>query len=265
MPAPWTPFNEFPVSARSLNTLTLAAPLSDFVLFEGICWRMVESQYVISTLPLTDTLDEQQRLEELIEGTKPPIPEECRHLSPLLYTPFRYVPQQGSRFRRAGQRDGAYYTAATVGTAVAEMAFYRMLFFAESPETPLPDRAAEYTAFAVEVRTDRVVDITGSSRSELFNLVDYSATQSFADSVRAQNAEGIRSTSVRCPSQGETYTWLTCRVFMSSAPLYQQSWYLRLLPQAVQAICENPRSRFELAAADFASDPRLGRFRNAGA
>ncbi|KAB0267853.1 RES family NAD+ phosphorylase [Microvirga brassicacearum] len=226
---------------------------------------MVESQYVISTIPLVDGLEEQARLEQLIDGTKPPIPEECRHLSPLLYTPFRYVPTQGSRFRRAGQREGAYYTAATVATAVAEMAFYRMLFFAESPETPLPDGFAEYTAFAVDVRTDRLVDIAQSNRHELFHKADYSTTQDFADSARAVGADGIRSKSVRCPSGGATYTWLTCRVFASPAPLHQQSWHMRLLRHGVQAVCENPRSGIEFTAAEFSSDPRLARFQDMAA
>ena len=50
-------------------------------------------------------------------------------LHPLLAAPFRYAPYpKGSRFRRANQREGAFYAAESVITAVAEMAFYRFLF-----------------------------------------------------------------------------------------------------------------------------------------
>ena len=80
-----------------------------------------------------DTLAEQSLLEDLLEGTKPPVPPECRHLHYLLSTPFRYgAPYpKGSRFRRAGFTPSVYYASAKVATAVAEIAFHRLLFFAE--------------------------------------------------------------------------------------------------------------------------------------
>ena len=107
---------------------------------------------------IVDTLDEQALLEELIEETKPQIPLECRHLHYLLATPFRYgsIYPYGSRFRRAGRTLGVFYAAETIMTAVAEMAFYRLLFFADSPDTPWPHDAAEYTAFAAAIRTDKL-------------------------------------------------------------------------------------------------------------
>src|SRR5690606_31382514 len=94
--------------------------------------------------------------------------------------------------------------------------FYRMLFFAESPETPLPDGAAPYTAFSVAVRTERLVDISASDEKALFALTDYTATQALADRVRGADGQGIKSRSVRCPRRGATYTWLACRVFTES-------------------------------------------------
>ena len=67
-------------------------------------WRVVEAQSKISTMKLTDTLEEQAALEKLIDETKPKVPEECRHLGYLLLTPFRYAPYpHDSRFRRAGR------------------------------------------------------------------------------------------------------------------------------------------------------------------
>ena len=37
----------------------------------GACWRLVEAQHWVSTLPLVDTLEEQARLEQILEDTKP--------------------------------------------------------------------------------------------------------------------------------------------------------------------------------------------------
>ena len=87
---------------------------------------------------MTHTLAEQALLEELIEGGKLVIPVECRHLDVLLATPFRYgaACPHGLRFREAGLTRSVFPAAEPVETAVAEMAFYRVLFFAESPGTP---------------------------------------------------------------------------------------------------------------------------------
>jgi hypothetical protein len=233
---------------------------SEFRPFTGQCWRVVESQYVIATFPLVDTLDEQARLEELLDATKPPVPRECQHLHPLLYTPFRYVPKHGSRFRRAGQREGAFYSTEKVETAIAEMGFYRVLFFAESPDMKIPQGFAEYTAFAASISTDRVIDITGVSDPTLVHLNDYSATQAFADLARAAGATGIRSTSVRCPNHGAVLTWLSCDVFDHSEPVLRQSWHMRVTSRGVQAVCESPRLAIQFEPTVFAADPRLAGF-----
>jgi hypothetical protein len=40
------------------------------------------------------------------------------------------------------------------------MTFHRLLFFAESPDTPWPPNPAEYTAFAAEYRSKKAIDLT---------------------------------------------------------------------------------------------------------
>jgi RES domain len=92
------------------------------------------------------------------------LPPECRDLHNLLATPFRYgaVYPAGSRFRRAGMTEGVFYASETPQTAVAEMAFYRLLFFAESPDTPWPANPAEYTAFSADCAAKKAIDLTRS-------------------------------------------------------------------------------------------------------
>ncbi len=89
-------------------------------------------------MKLTDTLAEQQVLEELLEETKPALPPEARGLHYLMAAPFRYgaLYPRGSRFRRAGRTLGVFYGAEGPRTAAAEMAFHRLLFYAESPGHP---------------------------------------------------------------------------------------------------------------------------------
>jgi hypothetical protein len=245
---------------------TPAALSSEAVPLAGKCWRLVEAQHVVSTLKLVDTLDEQALLENLIEETKPQIPAECRHLHYLLATPFRYgsVYPHGSRFRRAGRTPGVYYAAETVATAVAEMAFYRLLFFAESPETPWPGDAAEYTAFAASVATGRAIDLTrpplDRDAASWTHPTDYEACQALAEAVREADLEAIRYRSVRDP-KGFNIALLTCRSFARSRPIDWQSWRIRLAPSGVQAICEFPRQRIGFDRAALSGDPRLAGLR----
>ena len=113
---------------------TPAALRSESRSSHGACWRLVEAQHRVSTMKLVDTLDEQALLEDELEATKPPLPASCVHLDYLLATPFRYGRYPGnSRFRREGYSPGVFYASEQVETAVAETAFYRLLFFVESP------------------------------------------------------------------------------------------------------------------------------------
>ena len=113
-------------------------------------------------MKLVDSLGEQDVLENLIEQTKPAYPVECGGLHYLFKTPFRYgaAYPKGSRFRRAGLTPGVYYASEEPRTAVAEMAFYRLLFFADSPHTPWPTNASQYTGFSASLRSWRMLDLT---------------------------------------------------------------------------------------------------------
>jgi hypothetical protein len=231
--------------------------------YAGCCWRLVEAQHRVSTLKLADSLEEQQVLEDLIEATKPPIPEDCRHLDYLLATPFRYgaVYPKGSRFRRAGRTLGVYYGAEEVETAVAEMAFYRLLFFSESPDTPWPADAAEYTAFSATIQTDRAVDLTVppfvAHRSIWTHAINYEQCQALADAARLGNVAVIRYESIRDPKHRANLAVLVCAAFADNAPVDRQTWRIRLAPSGVVAICEFPYKGLEFPPALFAADPRI--------
>jgi hypothetical protein len=250
----------------SSSTWTPAALSSEAARLAGRFWRLVEAQHVVSTLKLVDGLAEQAVLEGLVERAKPAIPPECRHLDYLLATPFRYAPYpQGSRFRRAGATPGVFYASATPATAVAELAFRRLLFFAESPGTPWPANPAEMTAFAADVETPRALDLTRGRLAQDHALwcdpVDYAACQSLAEAARAAAIQAILYTSVRDPAGGANLAVLTCVVFSAPAPVALQTWRLHLQASGIQAICESPRMGLSFEPATFARDPRMDRLR----
>jgi len=246
-----------------LATWTPDALSSEALSLKGECWRLVEAQHRVSTLKLVDTLAEQALIEDLLEEVKPPVPPECQALHYLLATPFRYgAPYpNGSRFRRAGHTRGVYYASEDVETAVAELAFHRLLFFAESPETPWPENAAEFTAFSVAYATARALDLTrpplSADHTAWTHPIDYTPCQALADEARAGRIEAVRYQSVRDPGSRANVALLTCIAFATKEPVARQSWRIRLGAAGVQALCEFPELECEFPPTAFAADPRI--------
>jgi hypothetical protein len=251
----------------SSSTWTPAALSSEARALAGTCWRLVEAQHRISTLKLVDSVEEQEVLEELLQTTKPPVPPECAHLHYLLSTPFRYgaLYPGGSRFRRAGMTEGVFYAADEPRTAVAEMVFWRLLFYAESADTPWPKNPAEYSAFSAAYATKKAIDLTKGRLAKDARLwthrTDYSACQTLADTARAARIEAIRYSSARDPGEGTNLVLLTCRAFAKAKPTSQQTWHIRLSNAGAQAVCESPRVRITFGPDAFSADRRIARLR----
>jgi RES domain len=242
----------------------LPALASEARRWAGNLWRVVESQSQVSTLKLVDTLDEQAILEAELEGTKPIIPPECAGMHYLLATPFRYAPyRHGSRFRRARQPDGVFYAAERVETAVAEEAFYRLLFFLDSPGTPLPRNPQERSAFRVSAVAERALDLTAPPLSEhadrLEHPTDYAACQDLADAARAAGIGAIRYRSIRDPQRQANLALLSPASLVSREPEAYETWHVFLRAAAVQALREMPRLALEFPFEVWASDPRVPR------
>lgn len=252
----------------SLATWTPDALWSERRRLGGRCWRVVEAQHRVSTLKLTDTAAEQTLLEELVDAAKPPVPPECRHRHYLLSTPFRHgAPDPaGSRFRRAGLTPGVFYGSATVDTALAEMAFHRLLFFSESPDMPWPANPGEFTAFSVGFRTAAGLDLSlsplDSDRRLWTHRTDYTATQTLADRARTAGIGVLRYASVRDPSpSARNLALLACHVFRGREPVERQTWRLHFSAWGVQALCSFPDRRLAFDRLAFAEDPRIAKLR----
>jgi hypothetical protein len=237
--------------------LSNAKPIS------GRAWRAVEAQHQVSTAKLTDNSSEQERLEQLIEATKPLIPIECRHLNFLLSTPFRYGSPypSGSRFRRAGLTLGVFYASELAKTAITEIAFWRLLFFAESPQTPWPKNPGEYTAFAVEFATEQGIDLASEpferDRDVWRHPTEYEPCRLLAENARAVGVQIIKYESARTLGRTTNFALLTCRVFIKSEEVDRQTWRIHLSPTGVRIFCEMPKINFDFSSTDFGPDPRI--------
>lgn len=230
--------------------------------WSGDLWRLVESQSRVATLKLVDTLDEQAILEAELEGSKPVVPVACAGLDYLLATPFRYAPYpRGSRFRRARQPEGCFYAAERVETAVAEEAFYRLLFFLDAPGAKLPANPQERTAFRTSVATERAIDLTAPpldrDAAVWGHPTDYVPCQELADAARSAGVEAIRYRSVRDPAGGVNLALLSPAAFRAPRPELFETWHLFLREAAVQAVREMPRLTLEVPFSAWTADPRV--------
>jgi hypothetical protein len=209
-------------------------------------WRIVEAQHRVPTMRLVDTLDEQRALEDLLEASKPPLPVEAAKLHYLLATPFRYPapPPAGSRFRGIGD-PGVWYGADVVETALAEVAYWRLRFLADSPDTPdlLP---VPHTAFRASVGGSAIVlsqPPFDRQRRQWEDRVSYAATQALARTAREAGVATIRYRSVRDPEHRAALAVLTPKAFRKSAPLEQHTWLIKVGRAQVLAEADLGRER----------------------
>jgi hypothetical protein len=191
-------------------------------------WRAVEAQHIASTRRLVDNLEEQQALEEILEASKPAVPAVARGLHYLLFTPFRYPPPTGTRFR-AVEDPGVFYGTETVRTACAELGYWRWRFLADSKGLNSLG-PAQQTLFQAGVRASAIdLEKPPFTRDARWwqDPGDYSATQALGKAARAAGVGLILYHSVRDPDGGRCGAVLRPDAFSSPKPIAPtQTWLL---------------------------------------
>lgn len=197
-------------------------------------WRAVEAQHNVSTMVLVKTLDEQFLLEQILESSKPPLPDACMPLHWLLFTPFRYPPlPSGSRFR-APADPGVFYGADLARTACAELGYWRWRFLMDSELETLDP--LQQTLFKTSV-AGTTIDLRHSpyqeERSKWTNPGDYAPCQALAQKAREQHVAMIRYESVRDPECGACAAVLSPSAFARNEPIETQTWILTVTRERV--------------------------------
>ncbi|MEO0321355.1 MAG: RES family NAD+ phosphorylase [Myxococcota bacterium] len=228
--------------------LPVPAPLA------GTGVRVVESQSQVATMELVDDLEEQRVLEELLEGTKPGRLPEHRHY--LLSTPFRYPPlRHGSRYGTEDQR-GIFYGSERLETALAETAFYALLFgsHAEGFAMPVVDKTSFVFVYATEAALDTTASFFDPLRDALERPGDYATAQRIGRRARELGVEVIRFRSLRCPDGGANLAVLASDA-LEAQPRAMHSWRMRVHAGRVdflEANATRPR-RASFSAEEFAA------------
>ncbi len=196
-----------------------------------VAWRVVEDQSQVATRKLVDSDAEQVRLEWLIESKKPPLPRgpEWEHLHYLLATPFRYPPlAHGSRFGTRLER-GVWYGSVQVGTALSEVAYWRLRFFSDT-EAALTSTVT-LTAYSITVRSPRAIDLTNppfvAFRPQISSPITYQHSQSLGHELRRAGVEFCRYYSARDPHGGENIAVFSPLAFAKKtvADSSMEIWY----------------------------------------
>lgn len=218
-------------------------------------YRLVESQEEIATLGLVNNVYEQGVLEDLIESTKSPLPEESNSLHYLLTTPFRYPPlKYGSRFGTTFEQ-GIFYGSLNISTALSETAYYRFVYMLGS-ETPYEHPILnQYSSFSVKVRSDKGIflDQTPFLKYEeaLISPSAYNETQQLGSKMRECGIEIFQYTSARDKNKGKNTALFTPKGFQSKVPAQITTWLCQTSIEEVGFIAKEGQQRVSYLQKDF--------------
>jgi hypothetical protein len=191
--------------------------------------RLVESQAQVATLQLVDTLAEQALLEELLETSKPPLPQRAEPLHYLLKTPFRYPPLRwGSRFGGVHE-PSLFYGALRLDTAMAEAAYYRFLLWDGMRVAPPSGRIlSEHCTFEARYQVERGVQLQHPPftqyQAELCHTSRYQPCQAMGTAMREAGVEAFEYRSARCPLQGNNVALFVPAALAEKRPRNLMSW-----------------------------------------
>lgn len=190
-------------------------------------WRMVEDQYISSSRDLVESREEHALLEDMLENSKPKI-ENNKHY--LIITPFRYPPlRYGSRFGNTFEQS-LWYGSINLPTALAEVAFYRLKFFADT-SADLEYIEIPMTAFKAYIQTYNGIDLTAPHfkkyQDKISNKTSYADSQKLGSEMRDANIEAFIFTSARDKAMGKNVAAFTPHVFKMKDSQYitdMQNW-----------------------------------------
>ena len=223
-------------------------------------WRVVESQFITSTRKLVDSDDEQEILEALLDRVKPPLPPDpaLARLHFLLYTSFRHPPlRRGSRFGTRMER-GIWYGALALETALAEVAYYRLVFL-DGTKADLGTVTVELSAFRASVRSSRAVDLTAkpfaAHEAAISSPSSYSESQRLGREMREAGAEVAIYVSARDRDRGKNVA-LFAPAFTRRNPSALSAWSCTATRQRVELSKKDVfrKRRFAFERAEFEVD-----------
>ena len=243
----------------SSTTWTHARLSSEFRPYVRRVWRLVEAQYVVSTMKLVDTLAEQEIVEALIEATKPAVPPECEGRHYLLSTPFAMrltqtalasaapvLPLASTMRRKNSARPRP--KPPSIGSC-------------SSPNHP-PPRGPRTPSNAQASRSRSRQHDRSTSPYHRSPTRASGATRSNTALARTSPPRRARPAPKSCATpplatQGVCAAVLTCNAFRAPSPRDRETWRIGVGQSGAYALREFPEARLEFGRNAFAADPRI--------
>jgi len=227
----------------------------------GTLRRLVESQEQVATSRLVGSLQRQALLETMLEATKPPARPGTGHLHYLLATPFRYPPlRHGSRFGSRAE-PGLLYGSLSVRTALAESAYYRLVFWHGMTVPPPTPVVTQHTLFTARYRTDRGVRLQeppcSVHRAVLTDPAHYVVTQALGAAMRDAGVVAVEYESARDVHRGMNVGLFAPAALASTTPGRPEAWLCETSGERVRFLARGGRDLHELPLAQFLVDGAL--------
>ncbi len=224
--------------------------------------RVVESQEQVATMSLVDNSTEQAILEDLLEATKPILPKQSDSHHYLIKTPFRYPPlRHGSRFGKPSQ-SGLFYGALQLKTALAECAYYRLVFIHGMEELPQKHIVTEHTTFKVSVDTDSGIALEKKPFQKFTDIIsnpaNYSISQQLGSDMRESGVAAFTYLSARDQEQGINSGIFTMNAIKSKKPYGLHEWLCSTEASNVAIVSKlNKTTRYIFKLEEFLIDSKL--------
>jgi hypothetical protein len=216
-------------------------------------YRVVESQARNSTRQLTDSDEEQEHLEDMVEKSKPPYVKGSETLNYLIKTPFRYPPlKEGSRFGNKYEH-GIFYASLELKTALCEKAFWVLNVLLDSEEEFAPF-FPPITSFKVNVTSAKTLDLTKGKwlkeKNKISNPKSHTHSQKIGDAARDKKVEVIKFFSAR-EEGGINLAVLTPNVFLQKKPKQQKHLSVYVDQKNVSFTCDVSNIKHSFSVDDF--------------
>src|SRR5262249_54547751 len=141
-----------------------------------------------------------------------------------------------SRFGARHER-GIWYGAEHLSTALAEKAYYELLFRAGT-EAKLPRLIVERTAFAAGYKTAKGIDLGGEAlapvKSRICSRTSYADSQQLGSEMRAAGVLAFRYPSARDPAEGVNVGLFGPDALSGSRPKKVQTWLCDVSAERVE-------------------------------
>jgi len=201
--------------------------VGEFTSYSNGVYRIVETQEYAATTGLVDNHQQQDVLEQMLDGVKPDYREGTQSLHYLISTPFRYPPlKYGSRFGDT-TIPSYFYASEQLETALAEFAFYRFAFFNDMTAAYDKSVSSEHMSFSVEINSAKSADLTRIRSSGIYQLLtsplQYHFTQQVGKALIENGALILRYYSARC-DKGINVAISRPEEITSSAPQEHINW-----------------------------------------